>query len=166
MSTGDQQDSDWAAFYLAHRTGLGAYARALSRDAADAQDLVQEVLVRMVREERPTTGARPIVFRAMRNLAIDRQRRRRLEANALPQIQPRFESPGEDSAALERLRQSLESLGDAQREVIVLRTYAGLTFEEIAAATTRPIGTVASQYARGIETLRAALDREERHVRT
>ena len=164
---GDQPESDWAAFYRAHRDGLAAYARALSSNAADAQDLIQDVLVRMVRQGQPTTGARPLVFRAMRNLAIDRHRRRRLESETLPLIRLQFELPtdGADAASLEAMRRALEQLTDAQREVIVLRTYAGLTFEEVSEATARPIGTVASQYARGIEALRTILAPEKHYVR-
>ena len=167
MSTRSDSDCDWAAFYLAHRQGLAAYARAVSRDVADAQDLIQEVLVRMVREGRSTVDARPLVFRAMRNLAIDRQRRRRVEADSLPRIRAQLEVPASaaDVDSLDSLRGALESLGDAQREVIVLRTYAGLTFDEIAVATGRPIGTIASQYARGIDALRVALKSEKNHVR-
>lgn len=168
MDTRKQSDGDWAAFYLTHRLGLAIYARALSRDAADAQDLIQEVLVRMVRERRPTADGRPLVFRAMRNLAIDRQRRRRLESEALPCVCPRLEVPvtSADASLLESVRCALETLTDAQREVIVLRTYVGLTFDEIAEATARPIGTIASQYTRGIDALRVALKSEKNHVRT
>lgn len=163
---GEHSESDWAAFYVTHRVGLAAYARALSRDAADAQDLIQDVLVRMVREGRPALGARPVVFRALRNLAIDRQRRRKLEASALPLIRPRLEAPAdaEDRERLESLAVALDELSDAQREVIVLRTYAGLSFEEIAGALERPVGTVASQYARGVDALRTAMKPEKHHV--
>lgn len=155
-------------FYLTHRQGLAAYARSLSHDAADAQDLIQDVLVRMVREGRSTQGARPFVFRAMRNLAIDRQRRRRIEADSLPRVRTRLELSATivDASLLDSLHEALESLNDSRREVIVLRIYAGLTFEEIAEATARPVGTIASQYARGIDALRVALNPERKHVRT
>lgn len=168
METRSEPDADWAAFYLANRQGLAVYARALSPNAADAQDLIQDVLVRMVHEQRPLEGARPLVFRAMRNLAIDRQRRRRLESEALPCVCPRWEVPvtAADANLLESLRCALNLLGDSQREVIVLRTYAGLSFDEIAEATGRPFGTIASQYARGLDALRMALKSEKNHVRT
>lgn len=168
MGTPESPNADWAAFYLAHREGLGAYARSLSPNAADAQDLVQDVLVRMVQDRRPTHGAKPLVFRAMRNLAIDRQRRRTRETETLPRIQTRFEMPvqSDDAAWFDSLRSALDRLNDAQREVIVLRNYAGLTFEEIVEATGRPLGTVTSQYARGIDSLRTAFNSERNHVST
>jgi len=168
LETCGESDGDWAAFYLANRQGLAVYARALMPNAADAQDLIQDVLVRMVRDQPQAKGARPLVFRAMRNLAIDRQRRRRLESETLLRIRPRFElpSPGRDPDLHTALLSALDALADEQREVIVLRTYAELTFEEIAEATGRPAGTLASQYARGLKSLGIALAREERHAGT
>jgi len=163
----DNPESDWSVFYRGHRHGLSAYAGALSPNAADAQDLIQDVLVRMVRDGVSPRGARPLVFRALRNLAIDRQRRRRLEVATLPRICPRYEPPREPEDAIpsQALHRALDQLTDAQREVIVLRTHATLTFDEISAATGRPVGTIASQYARGIEALRGLLKAEKQHVR-
>ncbi len=54
---------------------------------------------------------------------------------------------------------SLERLPDDQREAVVLRIYAGLTFEQIAAVVHAPLSTVAARYRRALEKLRPCLEK-------
>jgi DNA-directed RNA polymerase specialized sigma24 family protein len=58
---------------------------------------------------------------------------------------------------------ALDGLPDRQREAIVLRYYAGLSEREIAAAMAISRGAVNSHTARGLSTLRAALDQASSH---
>lgn len=58
----------------------------------------------------------------------------------------------------ERLRDGLAKLPFHYRDVIVLHTYEGLTFAEIAEMTKKPLNTVKSNYRRGIELLRKVID--------
>jgi RNA polymerase sigma-70 factor (ECF subfamily) len=54
---------------------------------------------------------------------------------------------------------SLTRLPDEQREAIVLRIYAGLTFEQIAAVVAAPLATVTTRYRRGLARLRPCLEK-------
>ena len=52
------------------------------------------------------------------------------------------------------LQKAVGDLPDGQREVIVMKLYGGLTFEQIAAALDEPLSTVSSRYQRTLEQLR------------
>ncbi len=158
----------WAAFYLANRRALGTYALALTGNAADAQDLVQDALVRMVRQKHQAREARAYVMRCMRNLAIDRYRRScsrptetPLEGDCVAFID---EEAAMDGDTLEQVRAALRSLPARRREVIVLKVYAELSFREIADILKIPTGTAASHYARALDELRELLTTEKRYV--
>ncbi|MBU0639780.1 MAG: sigma-70 family RNA polymerase sigma factor [Planctomycetes bacterium] len=158
----------WTAFYLANRRSLGTYALSLTGNAADAQDLIQDTLLRMVRQNRPVQDARAYVLRCLRNLAIDRHRR----AGRLPSV---ASLAGDglafmDADALTRqetfagIRSALRTLPEQRREIIVLKVYAELSFREIAEILGIPPGTAASHYTRGLAEMRTLLRTEPHHV--
>ena len=167
---GKASGDGWARFYLEHRHSLTAYAFLLVENATDAQDLIQDVLVRMVALDRPVRRAKPFVLRCMRNLAIDRRR----AAHAAPGMRQLadadvtlLDTEAGDAArqeATERLRRALACLPADHREVIVMKTYVSMTFREIAEVLERPIGSITSLYARGLDELRSLCDREVNHV--
>ncbi|MFO0839791.1 MAG: sigma-70 family RNA polymerase sigma factor [Phycisphaerae bacterium] len=175
---------DWASFYLAHRRALTAYAVALAGNAADAADLIQDVLLRVIAEQRAPDDAIAYVMRCLRNRAIDLRRRHGLAAAELDVAVPiddgrgdarRAESPEtarRDIMALDAhtreiaalAKRALEALPATQREVLVLRIYGERTFAEIASILERPLGTVASLYSRGIDEIRGVLAMENEGV--
>ncbi len=158
----------WAEFYLANRRTLGAYARVLTGSAAEAEDLVQDVLVRLVRRGCLVDSGLGYVLRCLRNQVIDRRRvvgvrpaTVTLEADkpALPDG-----APIEDCELSDAVRSALRQLPGERREVIVLKVYGDMPFREIAEVVGRPLGTVTSQYARGLDELRGLLQREPYNV--
>jgi len=64
-----------------------------------------------------------------------------------------------ESEVAGQIARSLERLPDEQREAVVLRIYAGLTFEQIAAVIHAPLSTVAARYRRALEKLRPCLEK-------
>lgn len=160
----------WVEFFLQHERGLTAYALRLTQQMSDAQDLIQEAIVRMVREERPVVEAKMYVYRCLRNLACDHHRAQRRLAGAIrgaADRQRRQETQAGpepvDGAWLE-VEAALDALDAPSREVIVLRVFAEMTFREIAQMVEKPAGTVASLYARGLAELRSRLSFEVRHA--
>ena len=149
-----------AETYLKYRQGLFTLAMSITRRADRAEDAVHDAFERLLRrrrDETPSGDIVPYVFAAVRNAAIDITRRRATPER--PDSMFVDETPGPVDLAgraeqQELVRQAVELLPDAQREVVVLRTYAGLTFEQVAQALDRPPGTVVAQYRRGLERLK------------
>lgn len=148
----------WAQFYLGHRARLTAYAVTLTGNVAAAADLLQDVLLRMVTERRSPTNALAYFLKCLRNLALDRRRRMR-PLTELPRDVAGFLDC--DAAAnrdvADRVRAALQRLPDEYREVIVLKVYCELTFRDVSGLLGRPMGTVTSDYRRGLAELKTLL---------
>ena len=154
--------------YTEHRQGLYSLALTITRSADAAEDAVHEAFVRLCRSGQQTSGD-PVayVFAAVRNAAIDQLRQRGRadrQSNSIFAVAPPADEvarPDELAAEAERdrlIRTALESLPDATRQVIVMKLYAGLTFEQIAAACNEPLPTIASRYRRGLDKLRTSME--------
>ncbi len=159
------------ALYRRHRQGLYTLALSITRSADRAEDAVQEAFVRLFRRERPAVGdPASYVFMSVRNAAIDQIRKRKRDHRAASGIYEQAlagpddgnPEPGPADAALleERqraVREAVEQLEDQQREVIVMKVYGGLTFEQIGQVLGSPLSTVASRYRRGLAKLESKL---------
>jgi RNA polymerase sigma-70 factor, ECF subfamily len=145
-------------------------ARFFTGNAADAEDLTQDILIRVMQGlpdlERPETFD-VWVYRTSRNRCIDHFRRRRLEAplpaldeQSRPLWASRQRTPDESVFAGEvrtRLQRALETLPPAWRRAVVLRDLQELSYEEVAERLSLPMGTVKSQISRGRSRLAQAL---------
>jgi RNA polymerase sigma-70 factor (ECF subfamily) len=144
------------------------YARWLSRDEAEAEDVVQDACVRAMRffSSLRHDDARAWFFTIVRNTWYSRVSRRADTADA-PSIADPAAEPLDDALdpealllqqhAVVRVRSALEQLPVDFREAIVLREIEGLSYKEIAEIVKVPIGTVMSRLARGRERLLAVL---------
>jgi RNA polymerase sigma-70 factor (ECF subfamily) len=129
---------------------------------ADAEDVVQEAFVRFWRNQRQLGGEPlPLMLASVRRAAIDRarsdERRAAREARAdggLGDAEPQFESPALADDRRTAIEASLRRLPEAQREVLALKIWGGLTFEQIAAQLDLPPNTAASRYRYALEALR------------
>lgn len=147
---------------------LRRYARALLRDRAEADDLVQDCLERAVarwHQRRADGNPRSWMFAILHNLAVNRMSaaRRRGRPVALEDAhEGSFAQPPAQEAALGHrdLLQALAALPEEQRSVVLLVTVEGLAYAEAAAALGVPVGTVMSRLARGRERLRRLLEGE------
>ncbi len=126
---------------------------------------MQEAFARLWRSKRPAEADMvPYVFAAVRNAAIDQLRRSRRPAGVPVSIFNGAEArPEERAIDAERRRfvaEAMYALPAPQREAIVLRIYAGLSFRQIAEMLDEPLQTVAARYRRGLERLRARIPKE------
>jgi len=137
----------------------------LTGNADDAADLAQDVFVRVYRNlDRYSPGTfEGWLYRITKNLFLDSvRRRRRFRMEPLPEEEWRAPVSAEPGPAdvverrmLEaRLERGLRRLGDEFRLAVVLCDVQGLSYEEIAAATGWPLGTVRSRIHRGRKQLR------------
>jgi RNA polymerase sigma-70 factor (ECF subfamily) len=137
----------------------------LAGNDADAQDLVQEALVRVRRGlETYTPGSlEGWLARIVTNVFLDEVRRkRRRPVVAFPEqpdrvLPPSVAADEASEAFSDDVQRALSSLPDEFRVAVVLSDVVGLAYDEIAAALSIPIGTVRSRIHRGRRLLRTAL---------
>jgi RNA polymerase sigma-70 factor (ECF subfamily) len=94
-----------------------------------------------------------------RNLITDERRRLAVRARTHPVTETRS-SEGPADLHQERILSSLDQLPPEQRETVLLKIYAGLTFEEVAKLTGVPAPTCASRYRYAIQKLSQLLGEE------
>lgn len=143
---------------------LRRYARALTRDAGDAEDLVHDALVRAY-ERRGTFRAggnlRAWLLSILHNVFVDRARSRRSAAAreevAAALAASRIDPPHDHIVRLAQVREAFFGLPEEQRAALHLVAIEGLTYQEAAAALGVPLGTLMSRIGRA----RAALRRLE-----
>jgi RNA polymerase sigma-70 factor (ECF subfamily) len=158
----------------AFRTGLQAaipalrrYARALTRDAEEADDLVQDTLVRALRSEHlfHEGDVRSWLYTILTNL--NRNRLRTLARR--PSLTPIDEGDVADMSGPEAggrdIERALSTLVEDQRAALLLVVLEGLSYREVAEVQGVPIGTVMSRLARARAQLRAYLDGERPPLR-
>jgi RNA polymerase sigma-70 factor, ECF subfamily len=140
---------------------LRRYARALTRDAVRADDLVQETLLRAFRKEQlwePGTDLRAWLFTIMHNQYVNEVRRATRDAAALDvqECSTLLVANSDPSASrqLQELEHALSQLPEGQRQVILLVGLEGMTYEDVAGILQIPIGTVRSRLSRGRVILR------------
>lgn len=145
---------------VAHMQRLRRYARFLCRDAADADDLVQETLVKAIgRAEsfRPGSDLRAWLFSILHNTFVSGTRavgRRRRVAICDNDDGFRMEPTQDIRIELRRVLATLDTLPEDQRRVILLVSVEGMTTDEAAELLGLPVGTVRSRLSRGREALR------------
>ena len=160
----DRTETDEATLeglYDRYAQALYRYALALVGSADDAEDAVQEVFVRIARKRlMKVDNIKAYLYTATRNSAYSalRSRRRRNEIadEALSDLAAGTELPIETIA----LQESFSQLPIEQREVLTLKIYGELTFEEIARTVGICINTAASRYRYAIDRLKRALEED------
>ena len=145
---------------------LRRYARALTRDAETADDIVQDTLVRALRSEHLFHGGdmRAWLYTILTNL--NRNRLRSLSRRpTLTSINDNdAATTGPDSGSRDIAR-ALDDLAEDQRAALLLVVLEGLTYREVAEVQGVPIGTVMSRLARARMQIKAYLDGERPALR-
>lgn len=158
------QPSPFADQLAALLPRLRRFAHALSRDAADADDLTQSTIERSLKSAnqwQPGTKLDSWCYRIMRNLWIDTARvRSRRSAREAPEEEGL--NVGDDprdamdaSVDLKRIMEAMERLPDEQREIVALILVEGFGYREVSEMLDLPIGTVSSRLVRGRTALLA-----------
>lgn len=142
-------------------------ARQWTRSFADAEDVVQEAFVRFWRHQRGLVGDPvALLVTSVRRAAIDRARKdsRRQAREQHGQAEPFFEDSAHvDSERREAIEAALLRLPADQREVLSLKIWGELTFEQIALQLELSPNTVASRYRYALAGLRKELNATHVH---
>ena len=158
-----------------HFTAAHNLARWLTRSSADAEDALQEAVLRAFRffDRQQPTNPRAWLLRIVRNCCYDQREQRQREPSTAPFEDETLAAetsaevlgfPAENPEARllrmadgQALEEALRDLAPEFREVFLLREVEGLSYKEIADVASVPIGTVMSRLSRARAQLRASL---------
>jgi RNA polymerase sigma-70 factor (ECF subfamily) len=158
--------------FSSYLDGLYGYAMVLSRNSADAEDLVQETCLRALRGMdglRSGGSAKAWLFTILRNIWLNQLRHRHMapdlieldaDGNGASQPADAKQDPHADYVSQvqrEQVRAAIQQLPVEFREIIILREYEELSYQAIAALLGCPTGTVMSRLARARSRLREFL---------
>jgi len=146
--------------------GLLCFARRLTGRASEAEDLVQETLLKAWRsfhQFKEGTSARAWLYRILVHAFYEQGRRIHLVPGPLNDAIP----AGANSSMIERLEvmQALDSLPEEHRTVLLLSVVEGFLCREVADILSIPMGTVMSRLSRAREGLREKLVHSEKAIR-
>jgi len=145
---------------------LRRFARALARDAADADDLCQVALERALKARdrfEPGTRLDSWMYRIMRNCWIDEVRANKRRGETFAPEEAGIGVGDEGDRAIEAhvemmsVERAMAALPDEQREAIALVLVEGLAYREAAEILDVPMGTLTSRLVRGRQALMAQL---------
>jgi len=141
---------------------LRRFARSLTRDQADADDLSQLSVERALKARdqwQPGTRLDAWMYRIMRNIWIDEARARARRAQTFAPEEEGLSVGDDGHEAIERnvamndVDRAMAKLSDEQREVIALVLVEGLAYKEAAEILEIPMGTLTSRLVRGRQAL-------------
>jgi RNA polymerase sigma-70 factor (ECF subfamily) len=162
---------DRRALDIANIDGLFSYAMALTRNRAEAEDLVQETYVRglgAVGRLREESNVKSWLFTILRNIWFNQLRHKRNAPTVyidesegavsnLPEPSKDQHEIYESKVLCERVRAAVLELSEEYREVILLREFEEMSYQDIAMILNCPQGTVMSRLSRARMKLRALL---------
>jgi RNA polymerase sigma factor (sigma-70 family) len=149
-------------WFDAYAAQLVLYARQWNAEHGTAEDVVQDVFLRLTEQSRPPENVKAWLYRAVRNAAISaaRTRRRRMDREGrVAQDRPEWfrHNPG-DLIDARAAQDALAGLPETQREIAVLRIWARMTLQEVADAVGLPLSTVHDQYRAGLAAVRKQME--------
>jgi RNA polymerase sigma-70 factor (ECF subfamily) len=167
--------SEWRAWLETHGPKLLLFARQQTRSHQDAEDVLQDAIVKLVEKIRNDEFVggpdawQPYLYTTIRRLAIDLSRRddrrKRREdtvghesADALQDsFHPWFEGESSDDETRVQLEEKLKELPEKFSEVIIMKIWGERTFAEIGEILGISQNTAASRYRYGLEALKKSL---------
>lgn len=164
---GQTRQDAFATYVLPEVEVLLRVARSLTRHPSDAEDLVQDTLLRAFRAVDRFDGRHPRAWllTILRNTNANRLRGRRPEVLSDTDID-RAAAPADDEPEARALRgtfdaaveQAFAALPDKFRRVVELVDLGGLSYQEVSVTLDLPIGTVMSRLHRARKRIRADLE--------
>jgi RNA polymerase sigma-70 factor (ECF subfamily) len=166
---------DFDAAVATHGRKVFTLAVYLLADREEAEDVTQEVLVRLWRRGHEVVPAKigPWLLRVTRNACIDVIRRRKNASLVaiddetgveLLEPAPGAEKLAHSSQLGSRILQALENLSEPGRSVVILREVQGLSYQEIGEALEMPLSSVRVTLHRGRRRLRDELREVHDHA--
>lgn len=169
VAIGRWREDALAEAYRRHAGAVFGLARRVLSDAALAEEVVQEVFLRLWNEPDrfdPDRGSlRSFLLAQAHGRAVDtlrsdsaRRQREAKEARAAAEAGYDIEHEVWDMAVADRVKEAVATLPADERMAIELAYFGGRTYREVAAALGTPEGTVKSRIRVGLKRMRAALN--------
>jgi RNA polymerase sigma-70 factor (ECF subfamily) len=158
--------------YDRYAPALFPIALRIVRERSEAEDVLHDAFVAVSEragqyaQERGSAGAWLVAL--VRNLSIDRARRRERRGALVREVLPHEPPPSNrdperlasEAGERAKIRRALERLPAPQRQTLEVAFFEGLSYPEIAARENVPLGTIKSRAARALAALREALVEE------
>jgi RNA polymerase sigma-70 factor (ECF subfamily) len=168
VAIGRYQQAALAEAYRRHAGAVFGLAKRLLNDHARAEEIVQEVFLRLWNEpnrydpERGTLRSFLLAHthgRSVDQIRSDSARRAREEREAREQADGGYDIAREvwDLALAGHVREAMGALSESERAAIELAYFGGLTYQQVAAELDQPEGTVKSRIRAGLKKLRREL---------
>ena len=145
-----------------HLPGLRRYARVLTGNAWEADDLVQDTLERACRKWllwRVGSDLRAWLFTLMHNLYLNQRRTLApVQWQDIESVEDRLQAPGDARDTTLDLERCLQQLPAEQRAVLLLVTLEDMDYAEVARVLQVPVGTVMSRLSRARARLKELMD--------
>ena len=159
---------EWSQWLARHGPAMLLLARQLVAARSDAEDVVQDAFVRFWTARHRADDPAAYLFACVRTAALDlrrgsQRRGRREQAVARSHTaadEPMFAAAVEQDERRAAVEAALAGLPENQREVVVMKLWARLSFPQIGAALGVPADTAASRYRYALEKLRGRLAEE------
>lgn len=160
--------AQWDAWFREHTPALVLFARQRTRSHAEAEDVVQEALMRFW-QGGPSRAADPkaYLYQTVARVAVDRARGERSRRRRERQVgrsrgvaEPMLTCSLERAERDREIESAIRRLPVEQREVLVMKVWGELTFAQIAKVLGLSVNTAASRYRYALEGLRRVLSEE------
>jgi RNA polymerase sigma-70 factor (ECF subfamily) len=147
--------------YSRHSARTFAYCKRILSDHEAAEDVFQEAFLAFLNaaaEEKEMTNVPAYILRIARNLCLNKKRENRRIYVSIDDYEPKFEDDiVERKETSELIAIAMDLLPEEHREAVVLQSYQGMSYNEIAETMNAPVSSVRNWVVRGKKKLKEAL---------
>jgi RNA polymerase sigma-70 factor (ECF subfamily) len=158
-----EERTELAELYDLYAPGLLAFLCGRLKDAMLAEDVLHDVFIAYHRHAEKLTILSPkaYLYRIADRLSQNVRRHQAIASRARSEIarnkQTWQTAPGVDPFQADAMRQALAELTDEERDVLIMRVYGELTFQEISNMLSMPLTTVFKRHAKAISAMQGLL---------
>ena len=165
---GENKEKAFTAVFDKNYETLCLYAVRFTEDLVEAEDVVQEAFVRfweMYRDRLTVENARPLLYRMVRNMCVDRARAKRwstVDAEVMAdQLVYYFQPESEGDSKIDLLMEAVRNLPEKCQQVLVALCFNEKKYKEVAEDMQVSVNTVKTQLVRALKLLREELNKED-----
>lgn len=147
-------------FMESNKQRLFRYAFYRTGNTADAEDMLQNTYLSLLEgKNRNVADLQAYVFRTLSNECSRSQKLHKPSSAEIPDIADSYDGRSLFEDEYDRITALLDLLPEMQREVIRLKIFAGMTFDEAGGVLQMPVSTVKERYYTALENIRKRINR-------